>query len=182
MGSFNGFLLPKTSGGAGGGIKSIQTGIFEYGAVTYPYTFSIAEVNPDNCVVLLEGGAYNTRTQCFPYFSDLTKNSLTVGLNKSQQSKDTIKWTVIEFKGVKSIQRGISSGYYQTQTISAVNIEKTLVIASGGADYGSDYSLFGIGVLLSSTQLYLRLNGSTAASPSQYVGNIKLNWQAIEFE
>lgn len=168
--------------GGGSNIKSIQKGKVFYKSVN-TLNIPISTVDLSKSIALIEYDPGNGNGRSVNLIAAELVNSTTLNLS-SQSAYSTagggipIVWNVIEFNNVKSKQSGIAimnTELTLTQSISSINPDKSLILATSKSSSGADtyYGDNPLVEIISSTQIKL------TRSFSNYVCNVK--WQLIEF-
>lgn len=128
----DGFKIDGAMGGVR--IKSIQTGTITISSVTSA-TATVTAVDLTKAILLYNGGL-SDYTDIDDAACRLTlTNATTVTANRIGNSGSaTVAFILIELEGLKSIQSGtigIASGVSNTATVTAVNVNKAILIYNG---------------------------------------------------
>lgn len=125
------FFTLRSSKSSGSSVKSVQRG---YQSMTSGVTknITITNVNLDKSVVMIETAVAGSPTadtiQCMARL--INSNTLEISRITNNNNGLDIFWTVIEFDGVKSIQRYTGEIQSEVLTMSTVNTSKSLVFGS----------------------------------------------------
>lgn len=173
--------------GGGSNIKSIQRGYFSMSASSQNVTISEIDLNSS---ILFVMARYFTNT--FSLDSTVSQmavmgnilNATTINFQKiGSGTSINVTWQVIEFKNVKSVQKGFSDfardgiNEYGNVTISAIDTAKSIIVSS--------FSYIGNDAYLSCFSNYKILNATTiqlGRAPSITNARNYWHWQVIEFK
>lgn len=166
--------------GGGSNIKSVQRGIVSSGT-SAPANITISPVDINNSIVLV----YDTY-----YGNPATYNKLQIKVRGRLTATNTITfeveaggngwqtaWQVIEFKNIKSLQKGTASvgnGTVTLATISPVDLTKAIVFFSHTTN---DTQPEPVDIILS---VYL-LDAQTLKCCGFYGATKTINWHVVEF-
>lgn len=131
-------MLGITNIGGGGGkapiIKSVQRGVRSGTNTAQSISITINTVDPDKCMVIVQGGNGTDRPYWGMYAGYLS-NSTTLVLIRhtgtTTSSNVELYWEVVEFTENVSVQRGITAVTTSPVTISEVDLSKAFVYCSG---------------------------------------------------
>lgn len=182
-----GFLYGQTGGGKKSVIKSIQRG-----TISIPINYSsgdatISSVDLNSAVIICNGsrGGLSSSTDAalnrvMARLSLTNSTTLNAKAYTTASSNATVvSYMVVEFDNVKSVQRGsisISSGATASATITAVDLNKSLLLPSGfstDAATNSQRALFTL-ELTNSTTITAQRAGTAASSAI-------INYSLVEF-
>lgn len=165
-------------GGGGSNIKSIQRGTLTLTTTSADVT--ISEISENSSIVKIYNKPKTSvdiqaRNACIK--TKIT-SSTNINFAKNTSGNDVdIFWEAIEFKNIKSIQRGdyriTTQGVLESITISAVDLSKSFIVASWTSTGANSNTAAVMDIA------YLDSETVVKVSSSVYVGII--HWQVIEF-
>lgn len=168
-----GFPRPIPSGRAGKPLKSYQSGTVSVNATSV--TVTISAVNLSNAIVRISFVPPTSGNQSRTWWvaAELTNTTTITFTLNYYFAAVSVFWEVIEFNGVKSLQRGTSIG---STSIASVNTSKSLVFASWTT---SESSLTGAPYEL--VEAYLSNSTALTFAFTNGNGSKTIKWQVIEF-
>ena len=167
------FFLLAPRGGSN--IKSVQRGIATFAGWTTQTTVNYTAVDTDNTAILLNSLVVDGAcSQARLGVTNFTATSFTAQKGVAGNSS-TVAWQAIEFKDLKSFQRGNKSifGTSGTQVITGVDLSKSFILFNFYTEYGLANAI-GMDMrvyLTSSTQISFEVGGA---------GNWFVDWYVIE--
>ena len=150
-------------------VKTVQRGSTDIASVTFKdVTISAIDVNSSIVNIIVPYGSSLGADKLMCSAEIINATTMRIHRNTADASTYEISWEVIEFNGVKSLQKGIST---TGPTITSVNMAKSIVFDSVTTTSNSTgfVYIYYSARLLTSTNLYL-----VGASKTHY-------WQLIEF-
>jgi len=164
--------------GAIGNIESIQHGTASIVSNAKSAIININSVDASKSIVLLTWRSEDFYVGDMPTAKIISNTQVRFDRGYNSSNSTYIRWTVIEFKNVRSKQSGeaYNSTSGQTDvTISSVNISKSILIGTMRR-YSSDtalrYAMYTV-EFVSSTQIRFTFEG---------IMNTYLVWQVVEFD
>lgn len=158
-----------------GAIKSIQHGVTALDIDIKIINVPISAVDMSKAVVFMsfKGSNITNGTGLFPVVRLTSSTNLNIERTTAANSI-TVSWFVVEFEGVKSVQRGdyalSTSG---TITISAVNVSKAFLIISHKITTST--SNMGACVVAGN------IENSTTIKIDSWLATANVHWQLVEF-
>ncbi len=173
----------------GSNIKSIQRGSATFStASSTTKAITISQIDMSKSIVYLEGCIIQDDASgalaSIPRI-EITNSTTITATKKSTAYNIVFYWVVIEFKDVKSIQKGLSTELYCTAgtsntyniSISAVNTAKSQVFYSFSSLSNNWRGTRNAVTLASSTQLNIIIPNTSISAYSQDV-----DWNVVEFK
>lgn len=173
--TFNPFPRPIPDSGIGTNIKSIQRGTLNFSGTTTT-TVTISNVDITKSIVIVNispvNGGFDNSMTCNAQIT--ASNTITFNRN-SATTGAVVNWQVIEYFNVKSLQSGLKNTTLtsDTQTISAVNTNKSIVFASWDSDNANASNI----ILVS----YVLTNSTTITFTQRNANTRNIIWYVVEF-
>lgn len=166
--------------GINSNIKSVQNGVFLLSGNTADITINSVDATKSIVLISVAGTSNNIDNQGFFVSAKLTNNT-TINLTRlNGQQNLKVAWTVVEFKNIKSLQKGdVSTGDNtptKTVTVNAINPSKAILFFN--------YSSTDPGPSMYQEALNGTIDSSTSITFSQHstAKSKNVHWQLVEFK
>jgi hypothetical protein len=130
------------NGGGGNNIKSIQRGRAQITTALKDITIAGVDLSK-SIVILSQQGQTNSTPRELMVMGELTSSTNLQLTTYAYSSSFYVSWTVIEFKDIKSLQKGktiVPSFTAVTATVSAVDLSKSILFYSFKHNWTGQYT------------------------------------------